>query len=103
MKITVNKSENKVSIKEIRIDEPTVQHIIDAARISGANEGMEFMAALISQICTFDGQAMPYEDLTKLPAKIFLELSGALITSGVLPSEEGPSTLSGKAASATKA
>lgn len=103
MKISVKKQENQLVIKEIQIDEPTVQHIIDASRISGASEGMEFMAALISQICTFDGKAMPYEDLTKVPARIFLELSGALVTSGVLPSEEVSSTLSAKGTSATKA
>lgn len=103
MKITVHKAESQVVIKEVKINEPTVQNIIDAARISGANEGMEFMAALVAQICTFDGEAKVYEDLIKLPARIFLELSGALVTSGVLPSEEVPSTLSAKAGLATKA
>lgn len=103
MKITVNKGEAKKPIKEIVINEMKVQDIINAARLVSAAEGPAFMAALISQICTFDGKTLTYEEITELPASTFLELSAALATSGVLPSEGLLSTLSETGTSATKA
>lgn len=102
MKITVNKPDGKNGIKEVRINEAKVQHIIDASRIANASDGMAFMAALIAQICTFDGKQYTYEDVTALPAPVFLELSATLATSGVLPSEDVLSTLSERDISATK-
>lgn len=103
MKITTVKSAGKPTIKEIKINEATVQHIIDASRIAGVSEGAAFIAALISQICEFDGKRLTYEDVSALPIIVFLELSAALVTSGVLPSEEALSTLSVREDSATKA
>lgn len=102
MKITTEKQNNRPVIKEVKIKSVTVQHIIDAARLSGSMEGASFLAALLSQICEFDGQAKTYEDMMVLPGSVFLELSAALATSGVLPSEEVLSTLSAKDASAMK-
>lgn len=102
MKITTVKPEGRQAIKEIKINEANVRHIIDASRVAGTAEGTAFMAALISQICEFDGKALTYEDVSALPVIVFLELSAALVTSGVLPSEEALSTLSAKDISVTK-
>lgn len=103
MKITVNKSKiNTSTIKEVVIKEATVQNMIDANRLSGTSEGVQFVAAMISQICTFDGKMMTYEDVATLPIATFLELTVALETSGVLPSESAFSSLSGTGISATK-
>lgn len=103
MKITVNKGEAKKPIQEIVINEMTVQDIINASRVASAAEGPAFMAALISQICTFDGKTLTYEEITELSASTFLELSAALAISGVLPSEGLLSSLSETGTSATKA
>lgn len=104
MKITINRATiNKTNIKEIVINEATVQHLIDASRLVPAQDTQAFMAAVISQICLFDGKALTYEEITTLPAVVFLELSAALETSGILPSEGVSSTLSKMDTSATKA
>lgn len=103
MKITIEKSAGKRKVKEVKVNEATVQDIIDASRIAGGmNEGMSFMAALVAQICTFDGEQLTYEDVRTLPASIFLELSAHLAESGVMLSDEVLSTLSGKDTLATK-
>lgn len=102
MKIKIEKSEKTATIKEVVIKEATVQNIIDATRLAGTQEGAGFLAALMAQICTFDGRQLTYEDVTLLPSAFFFELAAALVTSGVLPSEEGLSTLSEKAGYPTK-
>ncbi|MDR1756095.1 MAG: hypothetical protein LBR65_03920 [Culturomica sp.] len=102
MKITVAKKTQGTAIKEVKINPVTVQDIIDASRLSGGMEGAAFMAALLSQICEFDGEKKTYEDVTGLAAAVFFDLSAALVTSGVLPSEGALSTLSGKDTSPTK-
>lgn len=102
MEIKVNKGKAKRAIKEIVINEVTVQNMIDASRLASTSDGPAFMAALISQICTFDGNKLTYEEVTELSASTFLELSATLATSGVLPSENVLSTLSGTDTSVMK-
>lgn len=102
MKITTVKKTGEPAIKEVKINTVTVQDIIDASRLSGGMEGAAFLAALLAQICEFDGERKTYEDVTGLPAAVFFELSAALVTSGVLPSDGALSTLSGKDTSPMK-
>ena len=102
MKITVNKSVSKQGIKEVVVNEATVQDVIDASRLAGMTEGVAFMAALMAQICTFDGKKLTYEDIAALPSSVFFELSAHLAESGVMLSDEALSTLSEKATSGTK-
>ncbi|MFR5734257.1 MAG: hypothetical protein ACLUER_00610 [Odoribacter splanchnicus] len=96
MDIKINKGKVKSAIKQVVVNEMTVQNMVDASRLASATDGPAFMAALLSQICVFDGKQLTYEEVTELPAAVFLELSAALVTSGMLPSEELLSTLSGK-------
>lgn len=102
MEIKINKEKTKHAIKQVVVNEMTVQNMVDASRLASTSDGPAFMAALLSQICIFDGKQLTYEEVTDLPAAVFLELSAALATSGMLPSEELLSTLSGKDTSAMK-
>lgn len=102
MEIKVNKEKAKNTIKQVVVNEMTVQNMVDASRLASTSDGPAFMAALLSQICVFDGQNLTYEEVTALPAAVFLELSAALVTSGMLPSEKLLSTLSEKDASVMK-
>jgi len=102
MEIKINKEKTKRAIKQVVVNEMTVQNMVDASRLASASDGPAFMAALLSQICVFDGKQLTYEEVTDLPAAVFLELSAALVTSGMLPSEGLLSTLSGKDTSAMK-
>lgn len=102
MDIKVNKGKVKTAIKQVVVNEMTVQNMVDASRLASASDGPAFIAALLSQICVFDGRQLTYEEVTELPAAVFLELSVALATSGMLPSEELLSSLSGKGTSVMK-
>lgn len=99
MEIKINKGKAKGGIKEVVVNEITVQSMVDASRMAATSDGPAFMAALLSQVCVFDGKQLTYEEVKDLPASVFLELLAALATSGMLPSEELLSTLSGKDAS----
>ncbi len=96
MEIKINKGKGKGSFKQIVVNEITVQSMVDASRLSSASDGPAFMAALLSQVCVFDGKQLTYEEVKDLSASVFLELLAALATSDMLPSEELLSTLSGK-------
>lgn len=102
MEIKINKEKTKHAIKQVVVNEMTVQNMVDASRLVSSSDGPAFMAALLSQICVFDGKQLTYEEITDLPAAVFLELSAALATSGMLPSEGLLSTLSAKDTSAMK-
>ena len=92
MKITVKKSEKK-EYSEVILREPTGNDLLEAHRIAGSDEGMPLVAAMLSQIATFDGQRLTYEDIKMLPLTLFLELATELTASGLMGSEE-PSFIS---------
>lgn len=100
LKITYTQSENKVTVKNISVREPLVEDMIEAQK-HGDNTKMS--AALISQICTFDNKQLTMEEVARLPLDVFLELSTALASRGLLGSKELLSTLSEKDDLATKA
>lgn len=95
MKIT--KIESKPFKPEtVEIREPLVEDMIKAERIVGKATGIEFINAILSQVCTFDGKPQPPEEVQRLSSNDFLTLSDAagLSDAPILPSES--STLSGK-------
>lgn len=86
MKITKEKNELK-SYKDVKIRKPKVGDYILAERIAGNNDGIKYSVALISQICIFDGEKLPPEEIEKMDGIDFLELSNALMDYGFETSE----------------
>ena len=62
------------SFKRIEIEEPTVQDIARAEMLTGRTEGIDFIVALISQIATFDGRKIEYEELRNYPLSFFSQI-----------------------------
>nr|BDD47392.1 hypothetical protein 3 [bacterium] len=81
MKIVKEKT-NAVKYEEIKIRTPKVRDYILAERVAGNNQGIRYSVALLSQICTFDGQQLPAEMIEEMDGSDFLELSGALMDLG---------------------
>ncbi len=71
--IKINKK-SRVKFKDVEFDEPTVRDCLQAVRISGKEEGLEYQAALLSVIGKFDGKKVAMEDLLEMPQSDFLEL-----------------------------
>lgn len=77
MKIT--RAESSCSqFKEVVIREATVGDLIQAERAAGKAEGIPFVAALLSQVGTFDGKKLPPEELYNLSAADLAELGNAV-------------------------
>lgn len=98
MKITIEKSTDKLEIKNVTVREPLVEDFLEAQKYE---DQTKMSMALISQICTFDSKKLTMEELEKLPLSSFLELSTELASTGLLGSAERLSSLSGMAASDT--
>lgn len=86
--------------RTIEVREPLVEDIIESQKHDG---DVKQAAALISQICTFDGEQLTVEDVQKLPLTLFFELQAALTEAGFLGSSEVLSRLLGRGDSTTKA
>ena len=76
MKIT-KKESTVLKFEEVEVREATVGDLIQAERVAGKPEGVAFVAALLSQVATFDGQKLPAEELYKLSASDLAELGNA--------------------------
>ena len=96
MKITIEKSTDKLEIKNVTVREPLVEDFLEAQKYE---DQTKMSLALISQICTFDGKKLTMEELEKLPLATFLELSTELASTGLVGSAELLSSLSATAAS----
>lgn len=94
MKITIEKSTDKLEIKNVTVREPLVEDFLEAQKYE---DQTKISMALISQICTFDGKKLTMEELEKLPLSSFLELSAGLAATGLLGSAAQLSSLSGTA------
>lgn len=95
MKVTKVESKSfKPEAVEIR--EPLVDDLIAAERISGKSQGFEFLSAVASQVCTFDGVKQPPEEVRRLSSKDFLSLADELDIADVQTLPSAPSTLSEK-------
>lgn len=66
-----------LKFEEVEVREATVGDLIQAERVAGKPEGIAFIAALLSQVATFDGQKLPAEELYKLSAADLAELGNA--------------------------
>jgi hypothetical protein len=88
MKVTVKKQENPLKFENIEAREALVGDMLAAQRISGEGEGPAFNAALMSQICIFDGKQLTFEDLQKMQASDFLSLQLELTDQGAMGSKE---------------
>lgn len=88
MKIEVKKTEGVLHFDNIEVRTAEVKDIINAQRASGATEGAAYSAALLSEICTFDGKKLTCEDLGRMSMADFLDLQTELMLSGVIGSEE---------------
>lgn len=76
MKVTkVESVKPSLKIEEVEIRQPLVDDLLKAERIAGKADGLAFMLALLSQVGTFDGKALPPEELERLSSKDFLMLS----------------------------
>lgn len=98
MKITIEKSTDKLEIKNVTVREPLVEDFLEAQKYEN---NTQMSMALVSQICTFDGKKLTLEEIEKLSLSTFLELSTELAATGLLGSAEQLSSLSGTAASDT--
>lgn len=99
MKIKVTKSAAN-TYKLIEVREPLVEDIIESQKYEGDAQSA---AALIAQICTFDGKQITMEDVQKLPLSVFLDLQAELMSAGFLGSKEALSRLLGTDDSTTGA
>ena len=81
MKITVKR--RKADYKEIVLNEPTVEDMIKAEKMSDGDRGFEFAVCLLSIIAEFDDQKLPPEEIKKLPASVFLEISRGFMELGL--------------------
>lgn len=77
MKVT-KKENDLLKFEEVEVREANVGDLVHAERIAGKAEGMAFVVALISQVCTFDGKKLPAEELYKLSAADLAELGNAV-------------------------
>ncbi|NJD38450.1 MAG: phage tail assembly protein [Geobacter sp.] len=76
MKVTkIESVKPSLKIEEVEIRQPLVDDLLKAERIAGKADGLAFMLALLSQVGTFDGKALPPEELERLSSKDFLTLS----------------------------
>lgn len=102
MKVTVKKQENSLTFENIEAREALVEDMLNAQRVSGEAEGAAFNAALVAEICTFDGKKLTWEDVQKMRASDFLSLQLELAEQGALGSKELLLYLQEKLALATK-
>lgn len=78
MEIVKTESKLKTTYEKVEMREPKVADMIAAQRISGQAEGMKFEAALMAQICTFDGKQLQMEDVEEMSMDDFFLLKDTL-------------------------
>lgn len=76
MKI-IKKEADFLRFEEAEVREATVGDLLQAERIAGRADGIAFVAALLSQVATFDGKKLPPEELHRLSAADLAELGNA--------------------------
>jgi hypothetical protein len=74
----VKQESNSLKFETVELREATVGDLIQAERIAGRADGIGFVAALLSQVATFDGQKLPAEELNRLSASDLAELGNAV-------------------------
>jgi len=74
----VRKDADRLQFEEVEIREATVGDLIQAERAAGRPDGIEFVAALLAQVATFDGKKLPPEELHRMSAADMAELGNAV-------------------------
>lgn len=99
MEVKIKKAETP-RYEKIEVREPLVADMLEAQK---HGDGIASTAALIAQICTFDGKQLAMEDVQRLPVADFLELQAELTAAGLMGSHAVLSRLSAMAGSTTEA
>ena len=99
----VKKESKTLKAKTVELREATVDDLLQAERIAGRADGLEFMLAVLSQVALFDGQAQPAEELRRLSSKDFLAISKELEFADAETLPTGSSISSAKESSAKSA
>lgn len=76
MKI-IKKQSDVLKFNEVEVREAMVGDLIQAERVAGKPDGVAFVAALLSQVATFDGKKLPPEELHRLSAADMTALGNA--------------------------
>lgn len=76
MKITKKKTKAR-EFAEAEVRQVTVSDMIQAERVAGKGEGIAFIAAVIAQASTFDGEKQPMEVVAEISAADFFDLLDA--------------------------
>lgn len=79
MKITKKENPETLKFEEVELTEALTGDLIRAERITGKAEGIEYLAAVISQVAVFDGKKLPPEELYGLSATDLTALGNAAI------------------------
>lgn len=83
--------------KSVEVRESLVEDLVKAEVMTGRSSGFSWLAGVISQVATFDGQPQPPEEVQRLRTKDFLALTDELGLGDALPtSPSGSSTSSEK-------
>jgi len=88
MKINKINTKNILEFENVDIDELTVEDEEKAVNMAGAEQGYNFMLAMLSIACTFDGKKYTMEELRGLKRTDFLELMQNLNSNAPIKSEE---------------
>lgn len=96
MKINKLTTNNTFAAANVEVRDPLVEDLIEAERMTGKNQGFEFLIAVIARCCTFDGKTLFPDELRKLPSADFLAISESLALVDMKTSPKELSILSEK-------
>jgi len=97
MKITRKSAADALVFAEVEFREPTVADMLQAERLAGKGEGIEYLVALVSLVATFDGRQLVPEDLRRMSLPDFLQLSQEIGLAALPESDALSSTSPAKA------
>lgn len=78
MEIVRVENQDSFKFEKVELRKPTVRDSIYAQRVSGGDQGLKFVAALIASCAKFDGKPAVMEQVEKMELPDFLELGKAL-------------------------
>ena len=77
MKIKKIENNDCFKFEEVEVRKPTVKDSIYAQRVSGKDQGVKFVAALLASCAKFDGKTVVAEQIEKMEISDFLECAQA--------------------------
>ena len=101
MKI-VKKEVSAPEFEVVEVREVVVEDMLKAERVAGDGKGIAFVAALVSQLATFDGKALPTEEVSRMKAADFFALVEATGLAELADSLKESSSSAKKPASPSK-